>query len=55
MSSRIHKTTGDRAFLEDYHDLMDYGRALAGDQKAVDKFRKDEKYASHEKYKDVIQ
>lgn len=44
---------GDVDFVSDYHNLMDYGRALAGDQKAVDKFRNDSKYSSFlEKYKD---
>lgn len=44
---------GDKAFLQEYSDLMEYGRALAGDQKAVDKFRNDSKYSGFlEKYKD---
>lgn len=47
------KDQGDQKFLQDYDDLMDYGRALQGNEDSVNKFRNDKKYAGFlEKYKD---
>ena len=43
----------DQRFVNDYKDLLEYGRALAGNDDSVKKFRDDKKYAGFlEKYKD---
>ena len=43
----------DQRFVSDYKDLLEYGRALAGNDDSVKKFRDDKKYAGFlEKYKD---
>lgn len=43
----------DARFVQDYKDLLDYGRALAGDEDNVKKFRDDKKYSGFlQRYKD---